>query len=53
MPFYLQMSKNITQQRDIYDTVIFGFLQMFYGLNIYMYIYKARRLYCCMLSFWK
>ena len=23
MPFYLQMSKNITQQRDIYDTVIF------------------------------
>ena len=23
MPFYLEMSKNITQQRDIYDTVIF------------------------------
>ena len=25
MPFYLQMSKNITQQRDIYNTVIFRF----------------------------
>ena len=22
MPFYLEMSKNITKQRDIYDTVI-------------------------------
>ena len=33
MPFYLQMSKNITQQRDIYDTVIFRFLQIFYGLT--------------------
>ena len=32
MPFYLQMSKNIAQQRDIYDTVIFQFLQIFYGL---------------------
>ena len=32
MPFHLQMSKNITQQRDIYDTVIFQFLQIFYGL---------------------
>ena len=29
MPFYLQMSKNITQQGDIYDTVIFRFLQIF------------------------
>ena len=29
MPFYLYMSKNITQQRDIYDTVIFRFLQIF------------------------
>ena len=29
MPFYLQMSKNITQQRDIYDTVLFRFLQIF------------------------
>ena len=28
MPFYLQMSKNITQQRDIYDTVY-----------IYIYVY--------------
>ena len=28
MPFYLEMSKNITQQRDIYDTVIFRFLQI-------------------------
>ena len=33
MPFYLEMSKNITQQRDIYDTVIFRFLQIFYGLT--------------------
>ena len=30
MPFYLQMSKKITQQRDIYDTVIFRFLQIYY-----------------------
>ena len=28
------MSKNITQQRDIYDTVIFRFLQIFYGLTM-------------------
>ena len=34
MPFYLQMSKNITQQRDIYDTVIFPFSQIFYGLTM-------------------
>ena len=43
MPFYLEMSKNITKQRDIYDTVIFRFLQIFYGLLdcyiIYIYIY--------------
>ena len=38
MPFYLGMSKNITQQGDIYDTVIFRFLQIFYGPNIYIYI---------------
>ena len=31
MPFYLQMPKNITQQRDIEDTVTFRFLQIFYG----------------------
>ena len=29
MPFYLEMSKNTTQQRDIYDIVIFRFLQIF------------------------
>ena len=34
MPFYLEMSKNTTQQRDIYDVVIFRFLQMY----IYIYI---------------
>ena len=28
MPFSLEMSKNITQERDIYDTVIFRFLQI-------------------------
>ena len=33
MPFHLQMSKNITQQRDIYDTVIFRLLKIFYGLS--------------------
>ena len=33
MPFYLEMSKNTTQQRDIYDRVIFQFLQIFYGLT--------------------
>ena len=46
MPFYPEMSKNITQQRDIYDKVIFRLLQIFYGLldvsllsYIYIYIY--------------
>ena len=42
MPFSLQMSKNIAQKRDIYDKVIFPFLQIFYGLTmkrIYIYIY--------------
>ena len=29
MPFYLEMSKNATQQRDIYDIVIFRFLQIY------------------------
>ena len=33
MPFYLQMSRNITDQRDIYDAVIFRFLQT-YGLTM-------------------
>ena len=32
------MSKNITQQRDIYDTVIFRFLQILYMIYIYIYI---------------
>ena len=36
MPFYLEMSKNITKQRDIYDTVIFRFLQIFYGLYVFI-----------------
>ena len=36
------MSKNITQQRDIYDTVIFRFLQIFYGLTMKR---KMERLY--------
>ena len=34
MPFYLEMSKNTTQQRHIYDRVIFRFLQIFYGLTM-------------------
>ena len=34
MPFYLEMSKNTTQQRDIYGVVIFRFLQIFYGLTM-------------------
>ena len=34
MPFYLEMSKNTTQQRDIYDTVIFRFLEIFYRLTM-------------------
>ena len=37
MPFYLQMSKNITQQRDIYDAVIFRFLQIYLCI-LYIYI---------------
>ena len=48
MPFYLEMSKNITKQRDIYDTVIFRFLQIFYlcvclhmnlCINLHMFIH--------------
>ena len=42
MPYYLEMSKNITQQRDIYDKVIFRLLQIFYGLldvSLLSYIY--------------
>ena len=37
MPFYIQMSKNITQQRNIYDTVIFPFpfLKIFYESSIF------------------
>ena len=34
MPFYLEISENISQQRDIYDKVIFRFLQIFYGLTM-------------------
>ena len=34
MPFYLEMSKNTTQQRDIYDIVIFRVLQICYGLTM-------------------
>ena len=34
MPFYLEMSKNTTQQQGIYDIVIFRFLQIFYGLTM-------------------
>ena len=36
MPFYLEMSKNITQQRDIYDIVIFRFLFRFLYLSIFI-----------------
>ena len=28
MPFYLEMSKNITKQRDIYDTVIYCYISL-------------------------
>ena len=38
MPFYLEMSKNTTKQRDIYDTVIFRFLQIYIHI-LYSYIY--------------
>ena len=34
MSFYLEMSKYTTQQRDVYDIVIFRFLQIFYGLTM-------------------
>ena len=34
MPFYLEMSKNTTQQPVLYDIVIFRFLQIFYGLTM-------------------
>ena len=36
MPFYLEMSKNITQQRAIYDIVIFRFLFRFLYLSIFI-----------------
>ena len=41
MPFYLEMSKNITKQRDIYDTVnIFMISYLWYSKYIYdTYIY--------------
>ena len=42
MPFYLQMSKNITQQREVYDTVIFRFFQNLYGLTMKR---KVQKLY--------
>ena len=42
MPFYLEMSKNTTQQRDIYDIVIFRFLQIFYGLTMKRKLYTTR-----------
>ena len=45
MPFYLQMSKNVTQQRDIYDTVIFQFLQIFYGQSVYILYVYLNKLY--------
>ena len=32
--FLFKCQKNITQQRDIYDTVIIRFLQISYGLTI-------------------
>ena len=34
MPFYLEISKNTTQQRDINEIFIFRFLQIFYGLTM-------------------
>ena len=34
MPFYLEMSKNITKQRDIY-------------IYIYLYVYKTICIYTC------
>ena len=33
MPFYPKMSKNTTQQRDIYDIFIIRFLQILYRLT--------------------
>ena len=40
MPFYLEMSKNITKQRDIYDTVIYIYIFMILlYIQIYIYIY--------------
>ena len=34
MPFIFKCQKNITQQRDICETVICRFLQIFYGLTM-------------------
>ena len=53
MPFYLEMSKNITKQRDIYDTVIFRFLNvsLFSYIYIYIYIYRYIYIYIYMYTF--
>ena len=40
MPFYLEMSKNTTQQRDIYGIVTFRFLQIFYRLTMKLKVKK-------------
>ena len=44
MPFYLEMSKNITKQRDIYDTVsllsyIYIYIDIYICIYIYIYMY--------------
>ena len=48
MPFYLEMSKNITKQRDIYDTVMSRCLVIYiyiYIYYIYLYIYIYLHIY--------
>ena len=34
MPFYLEMSKNATEQQHIHDIIIYRILQIFYGLTM-------------------
>ena len=38
MPFYLEMSKNITKQRDIYETFIYIYIYIYVYVYVYVYV---------------
>ena len=40
MPFYLEMSKNITKQRDcIINVSLFSYIYLYIYIHLYIYIY--------------